>query len=64
MTGENQGLPTNATSGIAIQARAEQGTIITTMVFDNSSAAHQKRAKLVLSLIEQFMTAAADSDHG
>ena len=56
VTGENQGLPTNATSGVAIQARAEQGTIITTMVFDNSSAAHQKEGELVLSLIEQFMT--------
>jgi hypothetical protein len=55
VTGENQGLQTNATSGIAIQARAEQGTIITTLPFDNARLAHQLEGELVLSLLEQFV---------
>lgn len=56
VTGENQGLPTNATSGIAIQARAEQGSVITTTVFDNATLAHQLEGEILLSLVEQFMT--------
>ena len=55
VTGENQGLPTNATSGIAIQARAEQGSVITTLPFDNNRLAHQLEGEIILSLIEQFM---------
>ena len=55
VTGENQGLPSNATSGIAIQARAEQGTVITTVPFDQHTAAHQLEGELMLSLIEQFL---------
>ncbi len=55
VTGENQGLPTNATSGIAIQARAEQGSVITTLPFDNSRLGHQLEGELVVSLIEQYM---------
>lgn len=56
VTGENQGMQTNATSGIAIQARQEQGGVITTAVFDNHSLAHQQEGEICLSLVEQFLT--------
>ena len=55
VTGENRGMDTNATSGIAIQARQEQGTVITTVLADMQSLARQMEGELVLSLIEQFM---------
>lgn len=55
VTGENLGLATNATSGIAIQARQEQGTIITTNLFEANSLAMQLEGELALSLCEQFM---------
>lgn len=56
VTGENLGLPTNATSGIAIQARQEQGTIITTNLFEANALGMQLEGELTLSLIEQFLT--------
>lgn len=56
VTGENQGMPTNATSGVAIQARSEQGTIITTNLFDSNALSFQLEGELILSLIEQYMT--------
>lgn len=55
VTGENRGMDTNATSGIAIQARQEQGTVITTVLADMQSLARQMEGELVLSLVEQFM---------
>lgn len=56
VTGENRGLNTNATSGIAIQARQEQGTVITSGLADRHSLARQIEGELVLSLIEQFIS--------
>lgn len=56
VTGENLGMETNATSGIAMQARAEQGTIVTTTLFDNLRLAMQVSGEILLSLIEQFIT--------
>lgn len=55
VTGENRGMDTNATSGIAIQARQEQGTVISTVLTDMHSLARKLEGELVLSLIEQFM---------
>ncbi len=55
VTGENRGMDTNATSGIAIQARQEQGTVITTVLSDMHSLARKLEGEIVLSLIEQFM---------
>jgi len=55
VTGENRGMDTNATSGIAIQARQEQGTIISTVLTDMHSLGRKMEGELVLSLIEQFM---------
>lgn len=56
VTGENLGMSTNATSGIAIQARQEQGTVSTLFLFENASWAFEQSGRLVLSLIEQFMS--------
>lgn len=55
VTGENLGLPSNATSGIAIQARQEQGTVSTLFVFENAHWALENKGKIALSLIEQFI---------
>lgn len=47
---------TNATSGVAIQRRQEQGSLATSDFFDNLRFAEQLRGEIELSLIEQFMT--------
>ncbi len=54
VTGENQGLETNATSGKAILARQSQGTVITAQLFDNKRLAIQQAGEQMLSLVEQF----------
>lgn len=51
---ENLGRQTNATSGIAIQAKQEQGSVVTTEPFDNLRLATQLLGELSLSNIEQF----------
>ena len=54
VTDDNMGRETNATSGIAIQARSDQGTIVTADIFDNFRLAFQLQGEIQLSLIEQF----------
>lgn len=54
VTGENRGMDTNATSGIAIQARQEQGTVISTTLSDMHSLGRKLEGELILSLMEQF----------
>lgn len=56
VTDENLGRTTNAVSGIAIQARQNQGQLATAGIFDNLYFARQVRGEKQLSLIEQFMT--------
>lgn len=56
VTGENLGLETNATSGKAILARQNQGTVVTTTLFDNLRLAFQLSGEIMLSLVEQFYT--------
>lgn len=56
VTDELLGRRTNAASGIAIQARQEQGSVTTNALFDNLRLAEQLRGELELSLVEQFMT--------
>lgn len=51
---ENLGRTTNATSGIAIQARQEQGSVVTTEPFDNLRLAVQLVGEMELSNVEQF----------
>ncbi len=57
VTDENLGRTTNAVSGIAIQARQNQGQLATAGIFDNLYFARQVRGEKLLSLIEQFMSA-------
>lgn len=53
---ESRGLESNATSKVAIDARAEHGSVVTTTLFDNLRQANLISGRIVLSLIEQFMT--------
>lgn len=54
VTDENMGRSTNATSGIAIQARQDQGLTSTTTLFDNLRYAVQVHGEKELSLVEQY----------
>lgn len=56
VTDELRGLKTNATSGIAIQRRQDQGSMSTTKFFDNLRFAMQWQGEKQLSLVEQFMS--------
>lgn len=56
VTDELLGRATNAVSGVAIQARQEQGSVGTSTFFDNLRLAFQQHGEKELSLIEQFMT--------
>jgi len=56
VTDENLGRQTNASSGIAIQRRQEQGSLATNKPFDNLRLAVQMQGEIQLSLIEQFFT--------
>lgn len=53
---ENLGRQTNAVSGVAIQARQLQGSVVTTEPFDNLRLATQIQGEKQLSLTEQFYT--------
>lgn len=57
VTGENRGLDTNATSGKAVLAKAEQGGLLTAELFDNLLFARQLEGEMTLSAAEQFMIA-------
>lgn len=56
VTDELMGRKTNATSGRAIMARQEQGSLATAKFFDNLMFAEQVRGEKQLANIEQFMT--------
>lgn len=56
VTDELMGRTTNAKSGIAIQARQEQGSLATAGIFDNLRYAAQIHGEKMLALIEQFFT--------
>ena len=56
VTDELMGRTTNAKSGIAIQARQEQGSLATAGVFDNLRFANQVHGEKLLSLVEQYFT--------
>ncbi len=56
VTDELMGRGTNATSGIAIQSRQDQGQMATSGLFDNLRFAKQKSGEKLCSLIEQFMS--------
>ena len=54
VTDENLGRKTNATSGVAIEARQNQGSTVVAELFDNLRHAIQLQGEVELSLIEQF----------
>jgi hypothetical protein len=54
VTSENLGHQSNATSGRAIVARQEQGSVVTAELFDNLRYAIQCQGEKRLALIEQF----------
>jgi len=56
VTAENLGRQTSADSGKAIIARQEQGSVVTTEIFDNLRYAVQLEGELSLSMVEQFYT--------
>lgn len=56
VTDANKGRDTNATSGKAIGLQQDQGSILSTELFDNDLLARQQEGELTLSLVEQFMT--------
>lgn len=56
VTDENLGRTTNATSGKAIIARQDQGSLATASIFDNLRFARQVHGSKQLSLTEQYMT--------
>jgi hypothetical protein len=56
VTDELLGRSTNAVSGVAVQARQEQGSVATNKLFDNLRLAVQMQGETQLSLLEQFMT--------
>jgi len=56
VTDELMGRTTNATSGVAVKARQEQGSVSTNKLFDNLRLAVQMEGELELSLMEQFVT--------
>ena len=56
VTDENMGRATNATSGRAVLARQEQGSMTTAGIFDNLRYAFQVHGEKELSLIEQYFS--------
>lgn len=55
VTQENLGRDTNATSGKAILAKQDQGSVSTAEPYDNLRFARQNAGEIRLSLIEQYM---------
>lgn len=56
VTSESLGRDTNLVSGVALQAKHAQGSVVTAEIFDNLRLARQLEGELKLSLIEQFYT--------
>ena len=56
VTDENMGRTTNAVSGVAVQARQQQGALATSHLFDHLRFARQIQGEKRMSLIEQFMS--------
>lgn len=57
VTDELLGRSTNATSGVAVKARQDQGSVSTNKLFDNLRLAVQMHGEIELSLVEQFVSA-------
>lgn len=57
VTDELLGRSTNATSGVAVKARQDQGSVSTNKLFDNLRLAVQMHGEIELSLVEQYVSA-------
>jgi hypothetical protein len=55
VTDENLGRKTNAVSGVAIEARQDQGSLATLKIFSRYRLSKQVEGEKQLSLVEQFM---------
>jgi hypothetical protein len=55
VTDANKGRDTNATSGKAIGLQQDQGSVLTTDLFDNGLLARQLEGEITVSLSEQFL---------
>lgn len=53
---ENRGLQSSATSRVAMDAKADRGSVQTAELFDNLLFAHQLEGEIKLALIEQYYT--------
>lgn len=58
VTSENLGRDTNLVSGVALQAKQQQGAQVTAEIFDNNWLADQMVGEMALSLSEQYYTEA------
>ncbi len=56
VTDELMGRTTNATSGIAVERRQQQGQLSTSKLFDNLRLGHKLHGEKMLSNVEQFYT--------
>lgn len=57
VTSDNRGMESNVTSGKAVLAKQEQGSLLTAELFDNLLLARQLEGDITLSLAEQFVRA-------
>lgn len=56
VSSESRGMDGGSQSGRAVIAKQEQGSMVTTEIFDNQLFAHQLEGELVISLTEQYYT--------
>lgn len=56
VTSESLGRDTNLVSGVALQAKHDQGSLLTAEPLDNLRLARQQEGELKIALIEQYMT--------
>lgn len=56
VTSESLGRDSNLVSGVALKAKADQGSTVTAQPFDNLRLARQLEGEIKLSLIEQYYT--------
>lgn len=56
ISSENLARDTNITAGVALDKKADQGSMLTAQIFDNLLFARQLEGELTLSLAEQYFT--------
>jgi hypothetical protein len=56
VSADNRGMNSNVTSGKAVLAKQDQGSLLTAQLFDNLLLARKQEGELTLSCVEQYMT--------